>query len=120
MNRQEAFDKAYKGIVTQGRGSSNDWQCLYRGEGGAKCAVGQLLSDEQLTVHKVRNSQGANSLPPALLSELLPDDPKAGTFLSELQDAHDQATWCAVPSFIEAFKLRAADVAKKYKLTVPE
>lgn len=120
MNRQEAFDKAYKGIVAQGRGSSNDWQCLYRGDGGTKCAVGQLLSDEQITRYGIRNSQGVSELAPELLDELLPCDSKAGVFLSELQDAHDQATWCAVPNFIEAFKLRAADVAKKYELTVPE
>lgn len=50
MNMQEAFFKAASGMLRQGRKSEmpmpGDLQCAYRGDGGAKCAIGHLMSDE--------------------------------------------------------------------------
>ena len=45
MNRQEALDKAYLGLMDQGEPSVKDFLCLYRGPNGAKCAIGMLIDD---------------------------------------------------------------------------
>ena len=48
MNRQEALDKAYLGIMDQGRCSikKSTGFCAYRGTGKAKCAIGWLIDDK--------------------------------------------------------------------------
>ncbi len=48
MNTQEAFDAAVKHLRKQGERSQARYStdCLYRGPGGLKCAVGALIPDE--------------------------------------------------------------------------
>lgn len=49
MEAQEIFDTVAKHLFVQGRRATspgNALMCAYRGEGGAKCAVGVLISDE--------------------------------------------------------------------------
>ncbi len=116
MNRQEAFDKAYKGIVAQGCISllDNSFNCAYRGADGAKCAVGHLITDEQITKYAIGNTVAVYSFPEELIAELLPEDDDAMLFFEELQGVHDGA------GGVSEFKTRAAKFAKEYKLTVPE
>lgn len=50
MTEQEAFDTVVRHLFAQGRQSAsgappNENKCLYRGPGGAKCAVGCLIPD---------------------------------------------------------------------------
>jgi len=46
LTRREIFDKAYNGILEQGKFSVNTKGCRYRTEDGAKCAAGHLLLDD--------------------------------------------------------------------------
>lgn len=49
MEAQEIFDTVATHLFVQGRRATspgNDLMCAYRGEGGAKCAVGVLIPDE--------------------------------------------------------------------------
>lgn len=52
MTRQEAFDKVWAGLKTQGFRRSDDRSfsrpvCLYRGPDGLKCAIGHLITDDE-------------------------------------------------------------------------
>lgn len=117
MNRQEVFDKAYLSIVAQGRRSADLGSCLYRGPSGAKCAVGHLLSDEQIKKYNVVNSESVWDLDRDLISEILPDDDEAPHFLSSLQVVHDTAR--TPETFVQDFKRKAAGFADRYNLQVP-
>lgn len=47
LNKQEIFDKCLGHMRKQGTPCVNgDNICLYRGEGGARCAIGALILDE--------------------------------------------------------------------------
>lgn len=50
ITTQGLFDKAVKGVLSQGCASycSTQSACLYRGPNGTKCAVGILITDESL------------------------------------------------------------------------
>lgn len=50
---QELFDRVVTALIRQGRPSLNDSACAYRGDDGAKCAVGHLISDEVYRSHAV-------------------------------------------------------------------
>lgn len=119
MSMQTAFDTATAGIIAQGKRSSNGTEpgatCLYRGPEGLKCAVGQLLSDEQIEKHGVPNSAGVHALSRELIEEILPDIEyyRAVDFLSDLQTAHDEARG---NDFIASFTERANQVADAYGL----
>lgn len=120
MNRQEAFEKAYKGIVAQGCAArSPHGACLYRGPGNTKCAIGHLLTDEQIVKHNIPEGLGASFLPRSLLEELLPGDIGAPMFFGDLQSVHDGAAH-AEGKFIDAFNSRAGAFASNYDLVVPE
>lgn len=114
MNRQEAFEKAYKGIVAQGCRSHDGVFCVYRGPNDTKCAVGHLLTDEQIEKHAIKNSDGALYFPRALTDELLPNDNNGKYFLAGLQAVHDGM------ESLDDFKARATEFAKSHNLTVPE
>lgn len=40
MTNQEAFNKAYLGLIRQGKPSHDGVRCMYRSPEGMKCAVG--------------------------------------------------------------------------------
>lgn len=45
--KQETFDTCARGLLQQGRPSMRNGRCLYRGEGGTKCALGFLFDDNE-------------------------------------------------------------------------
>ena len=49
MNKQEIFNTAVKHLRIQNAKSINKFynQCKYYGDGGRKCAIGCLISDEE-------------------------------------------------------------------------
>lgn len=53
MNKQEAFDLAWKTVIAQGKPSRNEETslCQIRGDGRTKCALGALISDEDYSIH---------------------------------------------------------------------
>ena len=115
MNKQEAFDRAWHGIIKQGCASWDDEEeiCKYNGPDGTHCAVGWLVDDPSVLTpvegHAVRAAT-------QVLRELgLPTK-----FLIELQRAHDLAAEGASNHFIPRFKGNMRKLAAEHELTVPE
>lgn len=121
MNRQEAFDKACKGIIAQGCRSQNDEGCLYRATNGARCAVGHLITDAQFDRYRVINSCSVYSLDEELLKELLPDEStdEASRFLRDLQLVHDNSDPSDPDGYVASFMRRALKFADAYDLRIP-
>jgi hypothetical protein len=48
LTKQQIFDKVATHLMAQGQRSAREYssECLYRGEGGLRCAVGFLIADE--------------------------------------------------------------------------
>lgn len=111
---QAAFDKAVTGVLAQGNKScvteNNCTICAYRGEGGFKCAIGQLLTDEQIQKYGIKEGATPSMFPEALITELFPgvDGELAQGFMETLQNAHDGATSF---NFKREFLSRANDIA---------
>ena len=91
MNKQEIFDTVVKHLAKQKtksvlpRPHGNDMQCVYRGEGGMKCAVGCLIPDElydpDMEGDTVDQLADLNKLPEDLVEHV--------SLLYNLQFAHD-------------------------------
>lgn len=89
MTPQEIFDTAVIGIIKQkGRSVDDNGICLYRGDNGMKCAVGQVLPDKFYDPEMEHKSVNALirefSTIPAYISN-------NAELLSTLQQAHDYA-----------------------------
>lgn len=125
---QSAFDKATAGIIAQGepsiKMSAANPSCMYRHD-GKSCAVGQLLTDEQIERFHVTEGENAAAFPIALIAELLPGEDVFGArgFLNDLQMAHDYAgtdfARGQLPvgtTFLSDFRRRANEVAVTYNL----
>jgi len=115
---QKAFDTAVNGIIAQGSQStlSDDaTTCAYRGDGGKKCAVGFLISDDQIIDYLIKEGSTPHDFPSDLIAEILPGvrTGDATTFLDELQSVHDN---CSSMNFISDFKSRANEFALKWDL----
>lgn len=111
---QEAFDTAYLGVLRQGRPSRalplrSGPLCLYRGPGGLKCAMGFLIDDE--TAQKYEGVRADR------VAYCLRWSQKLGQLADALQGAHDTAP--PDDGFLPSFKDSAAEVAKRFGLTVP-
>lgn len=119
MSLQAAFDKAVKGVLAQGCKSvtteNNCSVCAYRGTEGAKCAIGQLLTDEQIQKYGIKEGATPSMFPEELIAELFPgvDGELAQGFMETLQNAHDGT---ASFNFKREFLSRANDVANHYGL----
>lgn len=108
MTRQEAFDKAWLGLKSQGWGKASiverkGERCVYLTEDGKRCAFGWCLTEEQART-------AAGSAYTVCFNQRIPYD----EFYTDLQRAHDQSSG---PENMQA-KLRG--VADRYNLTVPE
>lgn len=114
MEIQEALNIAVRGVVKQGRLAASDaGGCFYqRGQNGPRCAVGQLLTDEQLHLVMIRE---ANSKPVRwLVAEGILDISFRHPFFTELQAAHDHAS--SLQDFVE----KARGLAIVRGLTFPD
>ena len=130
MTRQEMFNKAYIGVILQGgpavnRDARGNLACTYLNKDtGRKCGVGQLLTDEELadvgsligSVFSLRDewSQHSNKPIPDWLNEY------QMSFLSNIQDAHDDPCFRYGVEYLEIFKADMEKLAKKFGLTVPQ
>ncbi len=130
MTRQEMFNKAYIGVILQGGPSvtsdaDGSLSCAYLdGDTGRKCGVGHLLTDEELAdVGSLKGSvfclreewyQISTKPIPAWLNT------SHMSFLSNLQDAHDEAYYRDGADYITHFLKEMDKVAKDYELTVPK
>jgi hypothetical protein len=128
MTPQEIFNKAYVGVMKQGRpsvklqaGSTDTLVCAYRGNDGAACGVGHLVDDETArewdmigSIDDVITQLGDDDLPPWAL--------KNAGLLRQIQHTHDFAESAARDgsSFIDHFEKKMRLVAQNNILTVPE
>lgn len=124
---QSLFDKAVSLTYQQGRKSRNELSgsCVYRlktDTGVLKCAIGHVLSDEQIKKYDISLASEVQRFPMDLIVELIPgaytyvDMIEARGFMNRLQAAHDNAS--TVPAlFPETFLKGANDVAFAYGLT---
>jgi hypothetical protein len=114
---QPLFDKAVKAVIAQGSCSlcADENTCAYRGVDNKKCAIGHLLSDEQIASHGIKEGMLPNKFPPALIQELLPGVQSgiAVQFLEELQNCHDTTTGS---NFVKTFTRVANEMASKWDL----
>lgn len=129
MTRQEMFNKAYLGVIKQGdpavqsHPNTDGLMCSYLAPDGRKCAVGHLMTEEELKVMGAFKGgvqdladDWADCLP---RPEWLMGD-KNLDFLSHLQDTHDNLMGYDGAEFVENYKYDMAKFASFYDLTVPE
>jgi hypothetical protein len=96
MTAQEVFDAVARHLLTQGKQSYSyeRGECMYRGDGNLKCAVGALISDDEydseMEEKPVEDLHRKGMLPGRLAPHL--------GLLERLQHAHDQAGDVADPS----------------------
>ena len=136
---QAAFDKAYTGVVKQGKKSADHQSCFYRNKVVAKnqygewaptgevlkCGVGHCITDALIQEWTTRmnglvklEGKSPEEFPEWFLGKILPDIPTnlAKHFLNELQNAHDNASR---NDFLPEFKANMAAVAVEFSLTIP-
>jgi hypothetical protein len=84
MNAQEIFDTVAAHLAKQGRPAVSDAAggCAYRGDDGAKCAVGCLILDEEYS----------SKMEGLLISQVAPERLRSFLpLLENLQEAHDES-----------------------------
>lgn len=116
MTPQEIFNKAYTGVVAQGR-ASRSGLCAYRLEPGIACGVGHLISDETAklwdsmanpNITNILNKRAKGTKPWMFKNQYL---------LTDIQAAHDDCN--GSEDFVAEFKSSMHQVAKNYQLSVP-
>jgi L-lactate utilization protein LutB len=139
MNQQEAFDKLWNHFVVKGgkqslesptKAKKNDNEdhvpyCLYRGAGGARCAVGVLLTDDVIEAMKKKfpknwNSQESEKLMSMpSVKKLFKEMDDAEAFLGDAQSVHDKQG-VAPARFTAHMRTGLKRLAATWKLTVPK
>ncbi len=130
MNKQEAFEKALLGVLRQKRGSIDNGKCAYKlvlDDGRElRCAVGHLLTDEQMILAEKNSDFTAAYLASSLERRDIPLDSQITAepyFLRDLQQTHDAAAR-SFPGgdheFMETFKESMKYFAERWSLTFPE
>lgn len=88
----ELLDRVIAHFEKQGkRAESSDGMCLYRGEGGMKCAVGCLIADENYSSELENKYANEPEVIGALAKSGVETDSGTIEFLRELQRMHDRA-----------------------------
>lgn len=117
MTAQQIYNKVKKHLLKQKcRATDKNGHCLYRGEGGLKCAVGALIPDSK---YKSKfEMHGVSLLIDMGCKFLLATDLKgvdvlgrsvAKSFLNDLQEVHDCRS-------VKDWDYHLADVALSYGL----
>lgn len=116
---QHIFDTVVSSLIQQGKGSVQKGSvqtdsdgyilnCMYRGEGGTRCAIGWLIADDRYSPSFERTGavsvmQSMNWMPnPDLDLTKFSGDEVFHKFLQKLQFCHDQAV--DSEDFVKAFK----------------
>jgi hypothetical protein len=113
MDRQATYNKVRDHLLAQGERSMDDEVCAYRSPDGLRCAVGCLIPDNL----EIREGERVGSLCEALpqVREALgiadpredPDQHHSDlSFLSMLQNIHDQGTPAHWPALLTTFAKR--------------
>lgn len=125
---QELFDAALFGIRNQGCFSLHEFgRCVYRGAGGAKCAVGHLIPDnvieevgafETAAMADITNGGPLTPVEERLVAALDMSgvSEKQYGLLERLQDAHDSSSRLTINPF-DGFERQMRGVAACFGLT---
>lgn len=115
---QQLFDKAIAALLEQGRRSvGGDGYCAYRGNFNMKCAIGHLLTDEQIDKYRVKEGDSPINFNQFLIEELCPGTSnfsEAKRFLHNLQKVHD-ACFDSI-HYREDLLQGANDLARRWQL----
>lgn len=139
LTSQEAFNEVWKHFVVEknkpgmGRASEEDGEpdhevfvCKYRGENGTKCAVGCLIPDDlydpSMEGKNVNDIVIPHSPYPRVCELFENVDPE---LLRAMQSAHDNLDGVLFHEqdsvdTAAAMKKKLQDIARAYKLTIPE
>jgi hypothetical protein len=116
-SRQEMFDRSVRKVIAQGGRSENHLgRCAYSSP-GRRCAIGWLLSLEEIGEVCKRGFNTGASVQHLIRQELVGLNLEEADFLSDLQAAHDNAR---KENFSSSFIEKAARVADRYKLSKEE
>ena len=107
---QTVFDKVVKHLLTQKRRSESKRGCAYRGEGGAMCAVGCLISDKAYDPEIEGSSVFHLRVQETLAESGVPTYNRMRFLLADLQYLHDECS-------ISLWKEDLQDLAKQHNLT---
>jgi hypothetical protein len=115
--RQEIFDTAYKGLAAQGfvRSQDSGGNCMYRGGGGRKCAIGHLIPDEKYR-HELEDLTPSSESVRTAAGLIKADE----QFAYNLQVAHDSDYGGDASDTPADMKDRLAEFAEQYGLTIPQ
>ena len=113
---QQTYDKMLNGLRLQGRQAIEDGCCVYRGDNGCKCAIGQLIDD----AHYNRPLEGRICVFPTVVSALTLSgvniaDNGVSLMLFKAQDAHD--SWHGHGQFIDHIEKRFEAIAAEFHLS---
>lgn len=125
MNKQEAFDKAWHGVIKQDK-PCMAWMDNKKSPrlkfNGASCAIGFLIPDDKYLLKM--EYEDINTM--ECLADLQePVDDYRSTFLEDLRDCHDMSVSHFLignygnVTFTSSFKTKMKALAKKHKLTIP-
>jgi hypothetical protein len=114
MDRQTIFNQVYNGLKAQGfeksmQDTADDALCAYRGVGGLKCAVGQIIPDEKY--QSVFEDWTLSKILKTVFS--FDFDVRHSRLLADLQEAHDGAY------DPDSMKARLIGVAYHYHVEIP-
>lgn len=124
MTKQETFDTVVRALIAQGGPSTertaSGIRCRYRGDGGRKCAAGQLIPDDWYE----EAMEGRSVSDGADIGAVLAEHGHDLCLVGDLQYRHDNASWTRnaeghYPSdaeWLAAFLEGAHEVAKNYGL----
>lgn len=126
----DAVDYAEAKIIEQGKAAVNDGRCVYRAEDGSKCAIGHIITDEEINaiVNDLQSREdgytystdtlggissllfaGQNVIKQSINERYY----KVKNVLAELQNAHDD--YHDAENYIEEFKKSMAEFRQKNK-----
>lgn len=124
MDKQEIFNAAYVGVISQGCAALEDIsgikECVYKTNDDVPkmCAAGHVMDyggvPKESFLWEVNGS--VKSLRAKDYDDELPWDISLDSFVLEVQDAHDSAS---VSLFIEDFDAKMQELAKLHGLDIP-
>ena len=114
MTPQEMFNKAYLGILDQGKQSRDGNFCKYRGPNGLKCAVGHLIDDDIALAWDKRTFSSIMEIRETKRFPIPEHIRENRVFLRQMQVAHDNT------HSMKDFKVEMRKVASQYGLEIPK
>ncbi len=131
LSKQELFDKAYVGVIKQGKPAYkiDEWDhvsCVYRKEDGLMCAVGHamkgILKEDHSAWDSDMNASRLSDCGDPELHAFLTGD--TGHFADEIQGVHDTLAEAYNEDmdgdkFVAAYKDRLESIANYHSLSVP-